>query len=504
MDLIPAEGAGLQAVETQASLRFALAGGDLAALAASKLLTPVASRAQTRRDALFDTAGFALATHGLVLRASKTRSGARAALLREDGRVVAQARSSGSCPDPAAFGAEWEAALSPVLAGAPLLPLAEIRLKRTACQFGDTMLVFEAGYLASDGRRLEVHELELSGPVSALPDAALMLAAQAPLRLQPEALETRALRLAGAPPPAVEKAGAGVAGDPCLDDAVHGIISACVAQFRANMAVFLAGGDAMGAVHQMRVALRRLRSALELFSSALPAPEFSVLRAEAKRIASALGEARNWDVFLAFLHTGPSAAFPDEPGFTALEAQSAAHREAGHRQARALLDDPATTRFLLMAEAVIAKRAWRGNLPAESLPILAAPARDFGAECLEHLYRKVRKRGRHLAALPAHDRHQLRIKLKKLRYAAEFFGPLFAPRRRVKAFNAATAALQEELGKLNDMATAKALALNLKADEPEVVRALGIVLGWTAQAEQGEPRALSAAWEDFEKAKLFT
>jgi CHAD domain-containing protein len=301
----------------------------------------------------------------------------------------------------------------------------------------------------------------------------------------------------------VRKGAPGLNGQPCLDEAVEQIIHACLEQFRANMPVFFEG-DEVGAVHQMRVAMRRLRSALGLFNRALPAPEFLTLREEAKRIAAAMGDARNWDVFIAMLRNGPASAFPDEVGFAGLEAQCAAHREGGYRKVRKLLEDPATTRFLLTAEAFVARRGWRSGLPAELLPRLAQPAREFGAECLERLHRKVRKGGKHLAQLPAHERHMVRIELKKLRYAAEFFGNLFEARGRVRQFNRAAAALQEELGKLNDMATAEHLATRLEGGTPEALQALGIVLGWTAHAALGDPRSLTATWKEFQDAKLFT
>ena len=169
-----------------------------------------------------------------------------------------------------------------------------------------------------------------------------------------------------------------------------------------------------------------------------------------------------------------------------------------------LSGDHATTRFLLSAEAFIARRGWRGWLPAETLPRLAEPAKALGAESLERLYRKLRKRGKHLARLSAHERHSVRIDLKKLRYAAEFFGELFEPRQRVRAFNHAAAALQDVLGTLNDMTTAEDLAGRLCGDSPEAAKALGIVLGWTAHAARGEPRAIAAAWKEFRDTKPLT
>lgn len=482
-------------------LRFSLDEAGLAALAASPLLTTPSSRARRFQDRFFDSPDFALARHGITLRLRKAGRGAK--MLLQHGQDRLETALPGQEPDLTALAPQWRETLATILQDAPLAEMAGISLKQTIRRLDGAELAFETGYLAADGVKIPFHELEIAAPPASLPETALALAARCALRLQPEGLGPRAIRLAGKLHPAAQKAAPGLEGAPCLDEAVEHIIRACLDQFLANWPVFFEG-DEVGAVHQMRVAMRRLRSALGLFNRALPTPEFLTLRNEAKRIAGLLGEARNWDVFIAMLRDGPAAAFPNEVGFAGLEAQCAAHRHAGYKLARALLEDPATTRFLLMAEAFIARRGWRGGLPAELLPRLAEPAKSFGAECLERLYRKVRKRGRHLAVLPTHDRHLVRIELKKLRYASEFFGGLFEPRGRVRTFNRAAAALQEELGKLNDMATAESMAISLQGGTPEALRALGIVLGWTAHAALGEPRALNAAWKEFQDAKLFT
>lgn len=483
------------------SSRFRLDEAGLAALAASPLLVPDAARAKRFQDRFFDTPDFTLARQGITLRLRKAGRGAK--MLVQHGQDRLETSIPGQQPDLAGLPAEWQASLTALLNGGILQEKASASLKQTSRRIGGAELALETGHLIADGQKHPFSEMELSAPLPILPDTALGLAARFMLRLQPQTLCERALRLAGAPAPAVRKGAPGLNGQPCLDEAVEQIIHACLEQFRANMPVFFEG-DEVGAVHQMRVAMRRLRSALGLFNRALPAPEFLTLREEAKRIATAMGDARNWDVFIAMLRNGPASAFPDEVGFAGLEAQCAAHREGGYRKVRKLLEDPATTRFLLTAEAFVARRGWRSGLPAELLPRLAQPAREFGAECLERLHRKVRKGGKHLAQLPAHERHMVRIELKKLRYAAEFFGNLFEARGRVRQFNRAAAALQEELGKLNDMATAEHLASRLEGGTPEALRALGIVLGWTAHAALGEPRSLTAAWKEFQDAKLFT
>ncbi|GAN80519.1 CYTH and CHAD domain-containing protein [Acidocella aminolytica] len=481
-------------------LRFSLSEADLSGLDANAALALPRPRALRIQDRFFDTADFALARHGITLRVRK--AGRTKNMTLCNGTEQLNATLTGPQPDLTTLPPDWQATLAPLLDSAALEEKAGASFKQAKRRLDGAELSFETGHLLTGAQKIPFSELELAAPAAILPDTALRLATHCTLLAQTETLGQRALRLAGAPAPAVQKAAPGLNGTPCLDEAVDHIIRACLTQFRANIPVFFEGNE-IGAVHQMRVSMRRLRSALGLFNRALPTPDFISLRDEAKRIANAMGDARNWDVFITMLQNGPAAAFPDEVGFAALEAQCASHRQAGYQQVHALLEDPATTRFLLTAEAFVARRGWRGGLPTELLPRLAEPAKSFGAECLERLQRKVRKHGKHLARLPAHDRHLVRIELKKLRYTAEFFGSLFEPRGRVRGFNRAAAALQEELGKLNDMATAERLAAKLHGGSVEAQRALGIVLGWTAHAALGEPHALTATWKAFQDAKLF-
>jgi CHAD domain-containing protein len=86
----------------------------------------------------------------------------------------------------------------------------------------------------------------------------------------------------------------------------------------------------------------------------------------------------------------------------------------------------------------------RGDIPIEI----------FASEQLQRRWRKVRKRGKQIEQLDARKRHELRIQVKKLRYAAEFFGGLFQgkkAKKRRKKFVAALEQLQDGLGDLNDI-----------------------------------------------------
>ena len=131
-----------------------------------------------------------------------------------------------------------------------------------------------------------------------------------------------------------------------------------------------------------------------------------------------------------------------------------AKADAGRAAVLELTADKATTRFALVLERVAAERAWRVGAAEDRLRRLDEPLRGFAAESLNRLDRKLRRRGRHFQSLTPEARHALRIALKHLRYATEFFGDLFRPASAAERYGRRAAALQDRLGELNDAAIA--------------------------------------------------
>lgn len=489
--------------QAPALIRFSLSAASAAALAQHKLLDmPVTRlRAQNLAEDFYDTQSLTLLRHGIILSTAKARRGFAQTVLQ--GTTQHSAPISDQTPDLTAFAPEQAEPLATLLQDEPLALTFTTRIKRLTRRAGSVELRFETGFIQTETAKLPVCELELRGPGVALYPLALTLSAEHALLLQPVSVLQRALWAVGADRPRAVKAGPGLAGPVCLDDSIAALTQSCLTQFSANWPAFATGAE-VEAVHQMRVSMRRLRSVLGLFNRAFTAPEFRTFRDEAKRLATIMGEARNWDVFTALLQKGPVQALPFEPGFAPLLARCSEFRNAGYAQVRALLADPSTTRFLLTVEHFLARHGWRNGLEAEALTHLTAPVQHFAAASLERLHRKVRKRGKHLTRLGAEDRHLTRIELKKLRYAADLFGGLFEARGKVRSYNQAAAALQEELGLLNDLATAQELLARLDGSTHDTARAIGIVLGWCAHAANANDKQLGKSWKEFSSTKLFT
>ena len=118
--------------------------------------------------------------------------------------------------------------------------------------------------------------------------------------------------------------------------------------------------------------------------------------------------------------------------------------------------------------------------------------RGFARRRLRNRARAVSELARDHGKMNAERRHELRIAFKKLRYALDFFAPLF-PGKRLAAYQASLAAIQDLLGTLNDQVTAARLIKELHPKgEPQP-----LTKGWIAGRTQLLLSALSAELRRF-------
>jgi triphosphatase len=412
-------------------------------------------------------------------------------------------------PDLALFGAATARALARIVGGKSVGARfgSDIRRMTRTITFKEARLeiAFDSGFLFAGERREPVREIEVeqkSGPPAALFVFGLALIEALPVRISVESKAARASRLrTDEPPTPVKSQGLSLTPEISLDEAIAALLHNCLAHFLDNLPA-LASGDRVEAVHQMRVAMRRLRSALGLIGRAFPCEAFEDLRASSKRIGALLGEARDRDVFLETLRNGPLPRFAAEPGFAGLLRAAEARADAARDDVLSFAGGKAATRFALVVERVAAERGWRGGLGDDALRRLDKPVVGFAAECLDRLDRKVRKRGRHFEKLTPEARHALRIALKHMRYATEFFGTLFHPASAAEDYAEKAAALQDRLGALNDAAIAVRLVSGLDRS-PDIAYAAGVAAGWCARASVGDERELAKAWRSLRKTERF-
>ncbi len=373
-----------------------------------------------------------------------------------------------------------------------LIQVFETNFMRTAWRVlaadGSVMEVaLDLGNIWSTGRALPLSEVEIeliTGDPAALFRLALALQEGLPLRPENLSKAERGYRLfcneAKAP-----LRGATVTLTPAmrLAEALQVVVAACTAQLQAN-----ADGAADSAdpeyVHQMRVALRRLRAALGIFAApGTAATAYRELGTEMRALAAETGAARNWDVFIEETLRPLAAAFPRQPAVAALILAAEEQRAAAYRRVRVVLDSTRFSRLLLRLASEVF-----GQLNAA--PATGAPdaLRALARATLTKQHKRLARESAALLNADDENRHRLRIDAKKLRYAAEFFAGLF-DKPAVAKYAKSLAALQEVLGELNDAATAESLLDQL---DPAVATRL-LAEAWLAARRHQALVALPAA-----------
>jgi len=278
----------------------------------------------------------------------------------------------------------------------------------------------------------------------------------------------------GAVPQATRAERSGISAKHCVDDVIAMVMSAAQQHLLANQAVLEYGRDPEG-VHQTRVALRRLRSACSLLRKEVPSPAFEAFGAEAKWLMHVLGPARDWDVLATTTLARLEAAVSDV-SFEGLRQAVGPHRVSSYARLSEALMDPRYTRFQLSLRRWIERRSWRTEVPSEALEALTEPASALAVRVLERLHRQALKKGARFARLPPEARHDLRVTLKKLRYATEFFLPVFAGQASAKRYVARLSKLQDALGHANDSTAMRSLLnVAVQAAPTPDVQLIGIV-----------------------------
>ena len=202
-------------------------------------------------------------------------------------------------------------------------------------------------------------------------------------------------------------------------------------------------GEDPEALHDMRVAIRRMRVAFKLFAPYLPARSL-VLRDELKWAGSALGEVRDLDVHLAgVLAWGRKLDAEDAEALTGLAAPLRTQRAAARRRMIRALDSRRFERLVERMTATLVRGPLRSGVSQR------AAALAVGPELIERCYGRVLKSARRLKRSSPPERfHRLRIRFKALRYALEFHRELYG-KAADEAIRALTG-LQDVLGEHQD------------------------------------------------------
>ncbi len=501
---------------SEVELKLLVAADRLADFNQTPVLTAHARNNGTRKhlkSVYYDTSERLLQKNGLSLR------------VRQSGQRFVQTVKAEAGDDPLRRG-EWEASVPSIapdvdlampfvpaklrddLRCQPLQPvfLADIHRHQRLVDLpaGTVEVAFDRGVLKSGERSETVSEIEIElkeGSAAAIYELALQFADHGAVRPSIRSKAARGFDLASDTPPAVKKPQKlDVEPSLPLEDAFVAILGACLRDLLVSIPAAEDGRDPEG-VHQVRVASRRLRSALDSMRTVVPSEALEALRADARWLASSLSAARTWDIFRGETLPAVAGSCPAIAGFDALGQGAEEQRLAAYAGARTALADNRSARFLIRLGGWIEARGWRGDLGPESLPLLAEPAFSFARRVLSVHHSRVLKRGRRFKSLTAVERHRLRLSVKKLRYVADFLLPLCTDKKSARQFTSRLSQFQDELGAFNDMATTGSLLAHLVEESAASGPAAAAIAGWQAHAMVGAEERLRNAWRDFARTR---
>jgi triphosphatase len=416
----------------------------------------------------------------------------------------------------------------------PLAPLAAFEGRRTSSvhRIGDASvtLTVERGILRAVTAQHPVARVLLSGEAEAVHAIALMIVESIPVAVPVASLAAEAIALAAGRPPPPRHTGAPIlprtmtrapaptndapeamlAEVPADEPAVRTGVPAALTDVAAALtgvpaalahiighltdvilafAPLTATLDATGseAVHQMRVAVRRARSAVSIFRSAVEPGALDSINDSLRSLGRQLGPSRDWDVFSDETMPVIREALPGDSRLERLAA-AVARRRREHRSALSAYLASAEFRKLGI------ELAWFTATLSARAPTVdqAASLSGFSAAVLQHRWKKLLSSGKRMQQMDIPALHGVRLRAKRARYAAEMFATLYHGKT-AHRFIRRLSALQQRLGVLNDGAVATHLLEELGGAGGRHSYAAGVVAGFlAARAGKIRPRIVSA------------
>jgi inorganic triphosphatase YgiF len=417
-----------------------------------------------------------------------------------------------------------DTALGEILAdqvGKELRPLFETRIERTAYHLNgngaDVILAIDKGKILAPDSSQQVSEIELElkqGNPADLFRIARDILNIVPAHLEFKSKPERGYDLVDKAAPAAE-----TAYDPGLVPGMNAgraftlVGRACLRHLVANVPAMLARDR--NALHQMRVALRRLRAGISLFSPLTGDERVEAIKTELRWLAQELGPARDLDTLLSEVIKPLQKQHAKEPGFASISNMFARKRSKSYQHAQEAVQSVRFRSLVLDAAEWVETGPWTISEDPLKRAYREMPIEIYAAEQLSRCRKRIRHRGKRLAQLNAEQLHRLRIQVKKARYATDFFAGVYTGRKAAKhckKVKSSLMQLQNCLGKFNDIVTHRALFSDIIANRPKGVSeeqgrhrafAAGLIVGdQQAQVQKLLDRARKA-FSRFDDAKAF-
>lgn len=388
---------------------------------------------------------------------------------------------------------------------ARLRPIFTVTIRRTIWQLrlpaGDEIeCVLDEGRIDNLARSAPISEIELelkSGNVLHIFDFALALLEKVPLRIGNQSKAARGYALnSHTECSAVSAKDLVLSKGMTIHQAFEAIAENCLQQIQAN-APCLGQSNSLEGLHQMRIGLRRLRSALALFQGMIAVPD--QLREKLDWLSAAISAARDWDVLAT--KTLESIKIDDVEGYIDVKEAALEKAAALHKVAAETIDSDRYTHLMLSLTRWLQSNEGRESLPRLKRKDMKKSLKIFSQHMLEHDRRRLIKRGRQLKDADARACHRVRIAAKKMRYDTEFFQSLYAPKAS-KQYVAVLSVLQDRLGCLNDIAVGEKLLMQIERGQPEMTRITSFIRGYLAARAAEEEQKIKKMWGKFKSAHL--
>jgi CHAD domain-containing protein len=388
---------------------------------------------------------------------------------------------------PAAMGTDVPANLIPIVAfdGRSLaLPTAQVA--------GDSLVTLIHGRLRAVANERECCRLRVEGAAAGA--LALELAEDLAIEVPRAGLAAEGLALArGITLPPRALGAPAISGELSLTNAFGAIIGHLTDVLVHWGSLIAAEADGLEPVHQARVAVRRLRSAISIFNSAIGSVALAEIKAMLKALNSHLGPARDWDVFVTGVGQSVGDAFGSERSVMRLLQSAERRRAACYVGLRTYLRSSAF-RMLTLRLALLAGDPSGQAPPAQDQkPDASSTLAEMAARTLDKKLKDLVQQAENIEGMPADSLHAMRLDGKRMRYAAEFFAPLFEGRSS-RRFVRHLTALQDALGRFNDGAAAALLLSELTGTTSDHAFAVGVVRGFVAARSDGARQDIFRSW----------
>ena len=317
-------------------------------------------------------------------------------------------------------------------------------------------LVLDHGHIERHGHQVPVNEIELelkAGVPASLFAFALQLQQQIPLHVSNTNKAERGYMLCRQTGTVPYRAQAlDLDPDASTAEVLHAVLDNCLQHIQRNESAVIESDDAE-ALHQMRVGVRRLRSALKLFEPVAPCPP--QLQEDIGWLGTQLGAARDWDVMLSST-LGRLQAHPGgRHSLLDLQAMALKTARVKRREAAQAAQSQRYTRLLLELG------LWMQQITVDPQSgDLGGRADKFSRQTMRRLHKKLLKRTNSMDEGDPASIHRTRIASKRARYALEFFYSLYREKG-ARSYLKTLSTTQEELGQHNDLVVADHLLQEL-------------------------------------------